>query len=70
MTNSEMVVLLKGNSEQKKMLYDYFFQRIAQGEALEETEIPLFEAARKAISIKSEVVTMSGSATGSSGASV
>ncbi len=64
-----MVLALRGTRDQKQMLYDYFFERIAQGESLDESEIPLFEAARKALSEKqAKIVTMSGSATGSSGA--
>lgn len=70
MTNQEMVQLLKGTQEQRQMLYDYFFQRLANGESLEEHELPLFEAARKEVSRKSVVVTMSGSASGASGALV
>lgn len=69
MTNREMVQALSGSHDQKQKLYDYFFQRISQGEALDESEIPLFEAARKALAEKkTQVVTMSGHASGISGA--
>lgn len=67
MTNQEMVMALKGDRESKQALYDYFFQRISQGEVLEENEIPMFEAVRKSLASKSEVITMSGNATGVSG---
>lgn len=68
MTNQEMVKALKGNVQQKQMLYDYFFAKISQGEVLEDNEIPLFEAVRKELTKKSEIVTMSGSASGTGGA--
>lgn len=68
MTNQEMLGLLKGNVEQKKSLYDYFCTKVSQGDSLEDNEIPLFDAVRKELTKKSEIVTMSGSATGSSGA--
>lgn len=70
MTNQEMVKALRGTTEQKQMLYDYFFQKISLGEVLSENEIPLFEAVRKELTKKSEVVTMSGAAIGRGGASV
>lgn len=70
MTNQEMVKALKGDLQQKQMLYDYFFTKISQGEVLEENEIPMFEAVRKELTKKSEVVTMSGFASGVSGAQV
>ncbi len=70
MTNQEMVKALKGDLQQKQMLYDYFFGKISQGEVLEDNEIPMFEAVRKELTKKSEVVTMSGSASGVSGAQI
>lgn len=68
MNNKEMLDFLKGNTEQKKILFDFFFQKISQGETLDENEIPFFEAVRKELTKKSEVVTMSGTASGVSGA--
>lgn len=68
MTNQEMVLALKGDSQQKQMLYDYFCTKVSQGETLAENEIPLFEAVRKSLLKKTQIVTMSGSASGSSGA--
>lgn len=68
MTNQEMIAALKGTFEQKQMLYDFFFQKVSQGELLEDNEVPLFEAVRKELTKKSEVVTMSGHAIGVSGA--
>lgn len=65
MTNQEMLGLLKGNVEQKQMLYDYFSQKISQGGVLEDNEIPLFEAVRKDLTKK--IIQMSGSASGASG---
>lgn len=65
-----MLAALKGDLQKKQALYDYFFSKVSQGEVLEENEIPLFEAVRKELTKKSEVVTMSGHATGVSGASV
>jgi len=70
MTNQEMLGLLKGNIEQKQMLYDYFCNKVSQGETLADNEVPLFDAARKELTKKSEVVTMSGHATGSGGTSL
>lgn len=70
MTNQEMVKALKGNVQQKQMLYDYFFAKVSQGEVLEDNEVPLFEAVRKELTKKAEVVTMSGHAVGVSGAKV
>lgn len=70
MTNQEMLAALKGNIEQKQALFDYFFQKVSQGEVLEENEVPLFEAVRKELTKKAEIVTMSGRATGVSGAKV
>lgn len=68
MTNQEMVKALRGNLEQKQMLYDYFFSKVSQGETLQDNEVPMFEAVRKELTKKSEIVTMSGSAVGNSGA--
>lgn len=68
MTNQEMLAALKGSAEQKQSLYDHFSAKIAEGQALEENEIPLFEAVRKLLTKKSEVVTISGHATGLGGA--
>lgn len=68
MTNQEMVKALKGNVQQKQMLYDYFFAKISQGEVLEDNEVPMFEAVRKELTRKSEIITMSGSASGTGGA--
>jgi hypothetical protein len=68
MTNQEMVQCLRGDKGQKQMLYDYFFAKISNGEQLGDNELPLFEAVRKEMSKTSQVVTMSGSATGSAGA--
>lgn len=68
MTNQEMVSALRGNLEQRQSLYDYFFNKVSQGQHLKENEIPIFEAVRKSLTVKSQVVTMSGSASGSSGA--
>ncbi len=68
MTNQEMVKALKGDVQQKQMLYDYFFAKVSQGEVLEDNEIPMFEAVRKELTKKSEIVTMSGSASGMGGA--
>lgn len=68
MTNQEMVLALKGDSQQKQNLYDYFCTKISQGETLAENEVPLFEAVRKSLLKKTQIVTMSGSASGSSGA--
>lgn len=70
MTNQEMLGLLKGSIEQKQMLFDYFVQKVSQGETLEENEVPLFEAVRKELTRKSEVVSMSGRAVGVSGAKI
>ncbi len=70
MTNQEMVKALKGDLQQKQMLYDYFFAKVSQGEVLEDNEVPMFEAVRKELTKKSEIVTMSGSASGNSGAQV
>lgn len=66
MNNQEMLAALKGGAGQKQMLYDYFMDRISNGESLQEHEIPMFEAVRKELNKKSEVVTMSGTATGAS----
>lgn len=68
MTNQEMVKALRGDMQQKQMLYDFFFDKISQGEVLEDNEVPMFEAVRKELTKKSEIVTMSGSASGNSGA--
>lgn len=69
MTNQEMLGLLKGSIEQKQMLFDYFVQKVSQGETLEENEVPLFEAVRKELTKKTgTIVQMSGHATGVSGA--
>jgi hypothetical protein len=68
MTNQQMLAALKGDLQQKQMLYDYFFAKVSQGEVLEDNEIPMFEAVRKELTKKSEIVTMSGTATGASGA--
>jgi hypothetical protein len=68
MTNQEMVKALKGNVQQKQMLYDYFFAKVSQGEVLEDNEVPMFEAVRKELTRKSEIITMSGSASGTGGA--
>lgn len=68
MTNQEMVKALKGDVQQKQLLYDYFFAKVSQGEVLEDNEVPMFEAVRKELTKKSEIVTMSGSATGTGGA--
>ena len=68
MTNQEMLAYLKGSTEQKQMLYDYFSQKVTQGETLADNEVPLFQAVRKELTRKSEIVTMSGVATGVSGA--
>lgn len=68
MTNQEMVKALKGSVQQKQMLYDFFFAKISQGKVLEDNEVPMFEAVRKELTKKSEIVTMSGSASGNSGA--
>ena len=65
-----MVKALRGDMQQKQMLYDFFFEKISQGEVLEDNEIPMFEAVRKELTKKSEVVTMSGFASGVSGAQV
>lgn len=70
MSNQEMLILLKGTTEQKQMLYDFFSQKVTQGEPLEDNEIPLFEAVRKELTKKSVVVSMSGSASGVSGAQI
>lgn len=70
MTNQEMLAALKGNIEQKQTLFDYFFQKVSQGEVLEDNEVPLFEAVRKELTKKAEVLTMSGHATGVSKAKV
>lgn len=70
MTNQEMLFLLKGTTEQKQMLYDFFSQKVTQGEPLEDNEIPFFEAVRKELTKKSVVVSMSGSASGVSGAQI
>ena len=69
MTNQEMVAALKGGPGQKQMLYDHFMTKIQNGESLEDNELTLFEAVRKEINKKSEIVTMSGHATGVSGIS-
>ena len=63
-----MVKALKGSVQQKQMLYDFFFAKISQGKVLEDNEVPMFEAVRKELTKKSEIVTMSGSASGNSGA--
>lgn len=63
-----MIAALKGTLDQKQMLYDYFFLKVSQGELLEDNEVPIFEAVRKELTKKSVVVSMSGTATGVSGA--
>lgn len=68
MTNQEMVKALKGDVQQKQLLYDYFFAKVSQGEVLEDNEVPMFEAVRKELTRKSEIITMSGSASGTGGA--
>lgn len=67
MTNQEMIAALKGTFEQKQMLYDFFFQKVSQGELLEDNEIHLFEAVGKELTKKPSVVSMSGTATGVGG---
>lgn len=67
MTNQEMVAALKGDIGQKQMLYNYFMDRITSGQNLEEHELPMFEAVRKELSKKTQVVQMSGVAHGVSG---
>lgn len=58
MTNQQMIIALKGNLEQKKLLFDQLIEK-SINEGLEDNEIPILEALKKELIIKKEVVQLS-----------
>lgn len=65
MTNQELVRILKGSAEDKKKLYDDFFNKVSQGEVLSELEVMAFEALKKEFTIVKQVIDMSADLKGS-----
>lgn len=61
MTPREMAMVLKGSAEEKRNLFDQMISRVCEGEQLSDNEVPIFEALKKELMIKSEIVTMSAS---------
>ena len=71
MTNQEMLAVLKGTTEAKVRLFNELTAKVQAGDAMDDSEVPIFEALKKELfKPASVVVQMDASLTGSSGAKV
>lgn len=68
MTPREMAKVLSGDREGKVALLNSFFERIAQGESIPDDEIPILETLKNELIVEREVVSLSASLLGNSGA--
>jgi len=66
-----MLAILKGTTEEQRMLFDEFISRMASGEILEEGELIVMEALKKQLfKPKSIVVSMESNLKGVGGATL
>jgi predicted transcriptional regulator len=71
MTNKEMLMILKGNHDGKLRLFNELTEKVQSGTALEDGEVPVFEALKKELlKPASVVVSLEANLTGSSGTKV
>lgn len=70
-SNQEMLAILKGTTEEQRMLFDEFISRMASGEILEEGEVIVMEALKKQLfKPKSIIVSMESNLKGVGGATL
>lgn len=67
MTNQEMVRILKGSLDEKRVLFDYFIEKVSSGEQLADNEISIFETLKKQLIVKSIVLDVSANLHGNGG---
>lgn len=71
MTNQEMLIVLKGDTEGKVRLFNELTAKVQSGEPMDDSEVPVFEALKKELfKPASVVVQMEASLTGSSSSRV
>lgn len=71
MTNKEMLMILKGDHDGKLRLFNELIEKVKQGEALDDNELPVFETLKKELfKPASVVVSLEAKLTGSSGTEV
>lgn len=71
MTNQEMLLVLKGDRDGKLRLFNELTEKVQTGVALEDGEVPVFEALKKElIKPASVVVSLEANLVGSSGTKV
>jgi len=70
-SNKDMLDILKGSTEDQKVLFDEFISRMGSGETLEDGELIILEALKKQLfKPKSIILSMESTLTGKGGASI
>jgi hypothetical protein len=71
MTNQEMLLVLKGDHDGKLRLFNELTEKVQNGSALEDGEVPIFETLKKELlKPASVVVSLEANLVGSSGTKV
>jgi len=71
MTNQEMISVLKGSQEGKLNLFNQLTEKVMGGDALDDNEIPVFEALKKELFKPApQIIQMEATVIGTSGVKI
>jgi hypothetical protein len=68
MTNQEMLAALKGDRQVKLNLFNQMVEQVQSGLELSDDQLPIFEALKKELMVKPQVVQLEANLVGSSSA--